>query len=60
MTNINEVILAVKDYEDKKTLDLFERIGDVKAKGFLTKENAIAILKWKSPRPLIPYEINTD
>ncbi|HEX8607162.1 MAG TPA: hypothetical protein VF679_00835 [Pedobacter sp.] len=60
MTNINEVILAVKDYEDKKTLDLFERIGDVKAKGFLTKEHAIAILKWKSPRPLIPYEINTD
>lgn len=55
-----EKIKLTPDFEDGKTHQLFEKIGDIKEQGFVTKEQAIQILKWKSPRPLRHYETNSD
>ena len=57
---INEIIKSMPDKEDKKTIDLFDFIGDIKKTGYLDKEKTIRILKWKSPRPLLRYESNSD
>jgi hypothetical protein len=59
----SEIITKIKltsDFEDEKTLQLFDAIGDIKQQGFITKEQGIKILKWKSPRPLRHYESNSD
>lgn len=48
------------DFEDKRTLALYEKIGDIKLQGYITKGQAIEILKWKSPRPLRYYQLNTE
>jgi hypothetical protein len=58
--NIYDIIKNTEDKEDKKTLELFELVGDIKSLGYLDKEKAILILRWKSPRPLIRYESNSD
>lgn len=57
---IYEIIKSTPDKEDKKTLELFDSIGDLKHIGYIDKEKAIQILKWKSPRPLIRYESNSE
>jgi hypothetical protein len=59
----SKIITKIKltpDFEDEKTLLLFDTIGDIKHQGFITKEQGIKILKWKSPRPLRHYELNSD
>jgi hypothetical protein len=58
--SIYEIIKSMPNKEDKLTLDLFDIVGDIKRLGYLDKEKAIMILKWKSPRPLIRYESNSD
>ncbi|WP_423130163.1 hypothetical protein [Gaoshiqia sp. Z1-71] len=58
--SIYEIIKNMPDKEDKTTLDLFDIVGDIKQLGFLDKDKAIRILKWKSPRPLIRYESNSE
>ena len=58
--DILDVLRRISDKEDKITIELFRAVGDIKQKGFLDKENAIKILRWKSPRPLIRYELNSD
>jgi hypothetical protein len=58
----NELIEKIKvtpDFEDEKTIQLFEGLGEIKKQGFITKEQGIKILKWKSPRPLRHYESNS-
>lgn len=55
-----KVIKETPDFEDEKTIKLFDRIGNVKKQGYLTKPQALDILKWKSPRPLRHYEINSE
>lgn len=58
--DILDILRNASDTEDKKTLELFSSITGIKQKGFLNKENALKILKWKSPRPLQNYESNSD
>ena len=53
-------LLSVPDYEDEKTLELFRKFADVKRQGYLTKPQLIEILKWKSPRLLRFYQVNTE
>ena len=45
---------------DSKTLELFEYFDSIKEQGFLTKEQSLKILKWKSPRPLKHYNKNSN
>ena len=49
-----------ENLEDEKTIQLFKSLSDIKRIGFLTKEQGIEILKWKSPRPLRHYNANTE
>ena len=53
-------ILNTPDFEDEKTYDLLSRLSGIKKQGFITKDQGIEILKWKSPRPLRYYEKNSD
>jgi len=57
---IIEKIKRTTDFEDEKTLLLFKSIGNIKEQGFVTKEQGLKILKWKSPRPLRHYVLNSD
>ena len=58
--NIIKIIETTPEYEDEKIIELFNIIGDIKSVGYLNKEQAIKILKWKSPRPLNNYLSNSD
>jgi hypothetical protein len=58
--DILDILRNTPDTEDTKTLELFSSITEIKQKGFLNKENALKILKWKSPRPLQNYKSNSD
>ena len=53
-------LLSVPDCEDEKTLELFRKFAAMKRQGYLTKSQLIEILKWKSPRPLRFYEVNSE
>lgn len=55
-----KIIKTIKDIEDNKTLELFNDLKYIRKQGYLTKEQLIKILKWKSPRPLKYYESNTE
>ena len=59
-TNIHQIITTTPDFEDKTTCELFGLTDTINNQGYLTKEQAIKILKWKSPRPLKHYNKNTD
>ena len=59
-STINKIIAKTADFEDSKTLELLDLSELIKEQGYLTKEQAIKILKWKSPRPLRFYEQNSD
>ncbi|MCW5911945.1 MAG: hypothetical protein KIT62_12770 [Cyclobacteriaceae bacterium] len=59
-TKLIEKIKRTPDFEDEKTQVLFKGIGDIKKQGYLTKEQGIKILKWKSPRPLRHYQKNSE
>lgn len=58
--NLNKIIAETPVFEDSKTLELFEYFDSLKSQGFLTKEQCLKILKWKSPRPLKHYNINSN
>lgn len=55
-----KIIKTIPDFEDDLTHELFELTKGLKKQGFLNKEVAIKILKWKSPRPLKHYQKNFD
>lgn len=59
-STINKIIAKTADFEDSKTLELLNLSDLIKEQGYLTKEQTIRILKWKSPRPLRFYEQNTN
>ena len=58
--NIYDIIKTTADFEDAKTRSLFSLTPKIKAQGFLTKDQAMKILKWKSPRPLKHYDKNSN
>ena len=59
-STINKIIAETTDFEDSKTLELLKLSEVTKEQGYLTKEQTIRILKWKSPRPLRFYEQNSN
>jgi hypothetical protein len=59
-STINKIIAKTPIFEDSKTLELFEYFDSLKEQGFLTKEQGLKILKWKSPRPLKHYNKNSS
>lgn len=46
--------------EDKKTIELFKEFKSLNKQSFLTKEQLLEILHWKSPRPLKHYNTNKE
>lgn len=60
LIDIKEKIKKTVDFEDEKTLLLFTSLNNIKTAGFITKEQGIEILKWKSPRPLQHYKKNSE
>ena len=59
-STIKNIITETPIFEDSKTLELFEYFDSVKEQGFLTKEQGLKILKWKSPRPFKHYNKNSN
>ena len=59
-SSIDKIIAETPIFEDSKTLELFEYFDSIKKQGFLTKEQGLKILKWKSPRPLKHYNKNSN
>lgn len=57
---IDYIINQTTNFENEKTNKLFKLTGVIKSQGFLNKNQAIKILKWKSPRPLRFYEQNSE
>jgi hypothetical protein len=61
MTNtIDKIINETPIIEDSNTLKLLEYFESIKKQGFLTKDQGLKILKWKSPRPLKHYNKNSN
>jgi len=56
--NIEKIIKSIPDNEDEKKQEIFVFMKDVRKRGYLSKKELIAILRWKSPRPLRHYELN--
>lgn len=52
--------MSVSDFEDLKTIALFKEFNLLIKQDFLTKEQLIKILRWKSPRPLNYYLTNSE
>ena len=59
-TLINKIIINTPVFEEPKTSKLFKQFNSLKVKQFFNKEQCIAILKWKSPRPLRHYKKNSS
>lgn len=57
---MKKLLSGISSREDKKTIELFNEFKALNKQEFLTKEQLIKILKWKSPRPLRFYEANTE
>ena len=57
---IEKIIVETPIYEDSKTLELLEYFNSIKKQGFLTLEQGLKILKWKTPRPLKYYIKNNN
>lgn len=57
---MKKILLNTPYIEDEKTLILFEEIKGVKNQGYLTRDQLLKILVWKSPRPLRHYKSNDD
>ncbi len=58
--SINDIIQSMTDSEEEKTKMLFNLTKTIKTQGYITKDQAIEILKWKSHRPLKHYNKNSD
>lgn len=57
---MKDIIIKLQDYEDNKTLILFDYLKGLGSQSFLTKEQLLKILKWKSTRPLKHYLLNSE
>lgn len=57
---MKQILSEISDYEDSKTLKLFEEFESLNKQDHLTKEQLLKILNWKSPRPLNHYKANTE
>lgn len=57
---IIEIITNHPQNEDNKTMRLFELRPQILEQGFLTKDQAMGILCWKSSRPKRFYDLNTE
>ena len=57
---MRNILTTIPDYEDKKTIELFKKFKSLDKQDFLTKEQLLEILKWKSPRPLRHYQANSE
>lgn len=57
---MKQLIMSVSDFEDLKTIALFKEFNLLIKQDFLTKEQLIKILRWKSPRPLNYYLTNSE
>jgi len=55
---ILNLLRSIPDYEEPETLRLFERLEENSID--LSKEVALKILHWKSPRPSKYYKLNSD
>ena len=58
--DIRDIVIKMPDFEDDKTTRLFDELENIKNQGYLTKEELIKILHWKSARPLRHYEANSE
>ena len=59
-STIDKIITETPIFEDLKTSEMFEYFDSLKQPRFLTKEQCLKILKWKSPRPLKHYNKNSN
>ena len=57
---MKQLLETIVDKEDKKTLELFNEFDSLNKQAYLTKEQLLKILRWKSTRPLHHYEANTN
>jgi hypothetical protein len=57
---MKQILLEISDFEDLKTLKLFEELESLNRQDYLTKEQLLKILNWKSPRPLNHYKANSE
>ena len=54
------LLYSITDFEDKKTITLFGEFELLSNQDYLTKEQLLKILMWKSPRPKQLYNSNTE
>lgn len=57
---IEQIIKSIPDTEDKTTAEIFLSMSQVRKRGYLTKNELVEILRWKSPRPLRHYQLNEE
>ncbi len=57
---MRELLMHIQYNEDEKTQKLFEKFNSLNSQNYLTKEQLIEILMWKSPRPLRYYKVNSE
>jgi thermostable 8-oxoguanine DNA glycosylase len=50
----------IPNFEDNKTISLFEEFDSLNNQDFLSKEQILKILMWKSPRPKHLYYSNSE
>ena len=60
MDKFRRKILKEPDTDVSSTFEIFDSLKNIKKQGYLTKEQSIKILKWKSPRPLKRYQANSN
>jgi len=60
ISDMKQLLPTIPDHEDEKTMELFGLFESLKNQTCLTKEQLIEILRWKSPRPLRHYEMNSE
>jgi len=57
---LQRIIEETPYVEDDKTLALFEYFESIKGKTYLTKDQTIKVLLWKSPRPKKHFLLNSE
>lgn len=57
---IHEILTGIPYEEDARTLRLFDFLATIKETGYLTREQLLSVLKWKSPRPDRFYQLNKE
>lgn len=60
MEKIKEIIKAMPYNEGIKTNKLFYDFKHIKKQGYLTKDQLIDVLRWKSTRPIKHYKSNIE